>query len=96
MYINDHLAAFYFASWYLVYLSTSLFRCSCAGSKQHGHVQRVHGEFLQSVEDSRSQVGALTGAWSALQQQPGAVRGRVAQHASTQGEMKETLRWVKW
>lgn len=50
----------YLAQWYFVYLSAGLFWCSCTSSKQHGHVQCVHGEFLQSVEDSRSQMRALT------------------------------------
>ena len=45
---------------YLIYLSTGLFWCCCTGSKQHGYVQGVHCEFLQSVKDSRTQVGALT------------------------------------
>lgn len=31
------------------HLSTRLFRSRCTGSKQHSHVQGVHGEFLQSV-----------------------------------------------
>jgi len=66
-----------------VYLSTRLLRGSRAGSEQHGHVQRVHAELLQSVEDGRRQVGALTRTRPALQQQPGAVRGRPAQHTPT-------------
>lgn len=65
----------------LIHLSTGLFWCSCTSSKQHGHIHCVHSELLQSMEYSRSQVGALTGAWSALQEQPGTVRCRLAQHA---------------
>lgn len=58
-YIHKYVL-FYCMYNYFIYLSTGLFWSSCTGTKQHGHVQCVHSEFLQSVEDSRSQVGVLT------------------------------------
>lgn len=81
-YIHKYVL-FYCMYNYFIYLSTGLFWSSCTGTKQHGHVQCVHSEFLQSVEDSRSQVGVLTWARSAFQKQPWPIGGRLAQHTPT-------------
>lgn len=73
-----------------IHLSTGFFRSTCTGSKKHSHVQSVHSELFQSVQNSRGQVGALTRARSSLQQKPGPVRHRLAECTSTKGGIKKT------